>query len=244
MLVIPAVDIKQGRCVRLLQGEKNKETVFSDDPAAMAARWQAQGAELLHVVDLDGAFEGNPKNVEAIKTILATVDIPVQLGGGIRTMDNVRQYLEMGVSRVILGTEAIRNPSFVRDACSAFPKKIIVGIDARDGMVAVDGWTKTTRRRAVDIAKGFEGYGLRAIVFTDIHRDGMQSGTNIEQTKELARAVSIPIIASGGVSTIEDIDALLPLEKLGVEGVITGRAIYTGSLDLKKAIETARTHRQ
>ncbi len=240
MLVIPAVDIKQGRCVRLLQGEKNKETVFSDDPAAMAARWQAQGAELLHVVDLDGAFEGNPKNIEAIKTILAAVDIPVQLGGGIRTMDTITQYLELGVSRVILGTEAIRNPSFVHDACRAFPKKIIVGIDARDGMVAVDGWTKTTRRRAVDIAKGFEGYDLRAIVFTDIHRDGMQSGTNIEQTKELARAVFIPIIASGGVSTIEDIDALLPLEKMGVEGVITGRAIYTGSLDLRKAIEIAR----
>lgn len=244
MLVIPAVDIKQGRCVRLLQGEKNRETVFSDDPAAMAARWQAQGAELLHVVDLDGAFDGNPKNVEAIKAILATVDIPVQLGGGIRTMDTVRQYLEMGVSRVILGTEAIRNPGFVHDACRAFPKKIIVGIDARDGMVAVDGWTKTTRRRVVDIAKGFEGYDLRAIVFTDIHRDGMQSGTNIEQTKELAQAVSISIIASGGVSTIEDIDALLPLEKMGVEGVITGRAIYTGSLDLKKAIETARARRQ
>jgi phosphoribosylformimino-5-aminoimidazole carboxamide ribotide isomerase len=241
MLVIPAIDIKQGRCVRLLQGEKDRETVFSDDPAAMAARWQAQGAELLHVVDLDGAFEGNPKNLEAIKTILATVDIPVQLGGGIRNMDTVTQYLEMGASRVILGTEAIRKPNFVHNACRAFPQKIIVGIDARDGMVAVDGWTKTTRRRAVDIAKGFEGYGLRAIVFTDIRRDGMQSGTNIEQTMELARAVSISIIASGGVSTIEDIAALLPLEKLGVEGVITGRAIYTGSLDLKKAIETART---
>jgi phosphoribosylformimino-5-aminoimidazole carboxamide ribotide isomerase len=241
MLVIPAVDIKGGRCVRLLQGRKDSETVFSDDPSAMAARWEAQGAKLLHVVDLDGAFEGETKNVEAIRGIVGRVQMPIQLGGGIRTMETIAMYLDLGVSRIILGTEAIRNPGLVQEACRTYPGRIIVGIDARDGMVAVHGWTETTRREAIEVAKGFEGYGLTAIVFTDIHKDGMQTGPSIDQTRRLAESVSIDIIASGGVSNIEDIKALLPLEDVGVCGVITGRALYSGTLDLEEAIDVAQS---
>jgi phosphoribosylformimino-5-aminoimidazole carboxamide ribotide isomerase len=240
MLVIPAVDIKGARCVRLLQGRKDSETVFSDDPSAMAARWEAQGAELLHVVDLDGAFEKAPRNVEAIKSIVSRVHIPVELGGGIRTMDTIAMYLELGIARVILGTEAIRNPSLVKEACNSFPGKVMVSLDARDGMVAIGGWTQTTQRKAFEVAQAFEEYGLAGIVFTDIHRDGMQTGPNIGQTERLAELVSMPIIASGGVSNINDIKALLPLEPLGVEGVITGKALYAGTLDLKEALEVAK----
>ena len=240
MLIIPAVDIKGGRCVRLLQGLKDSETVFSDDPSAMAARWEKEGAEFLHVVDLDGAFERSPQNVEAIRQIVDRVRIPIQLGGGIRTVQAIDMYLDMGVSRVILGTEAIENPALVHNACRNYPGRIVVGIDARDGMVAVDGWTETTRRKTIDVAKEFEGCGLAAIVFTDIQRDGMQTGPSIAQTKEVAESVSIPVIASGGVSNIDDIRALLPLEDVGVQGVITGRALYSGSLDLRQATEIAR----
>ena len=236
MLIIPAVDIKGGRCVRLLQGRKDSETVFSDDPSLMAARWEREGAEILHVVDLDGAFERSPKNVEAIKGILDKVNIPIQLGGGLRTMDTISMYLDLGAARVILGTEAIRNPGIVEEACQAYPGRIIVGIDARGGMVAVDGWTETTEREAIDVAKSFETCDLAAIVFTDIDRDGMQTGPSIDQTRRLAESVSIPIIASGGVSNIDDIKSLLPLEAVGVQGVITGRALYSGALDLKKAL--------
>ncbi len=236
MLIIPAVDIKGGRCVRLLQGRKDSETVFSDDPSLMAARWESEGAEILHVVDLDGAFERSPKNVEAIKGILDKVNIPIQLGGGLRTMDTISMYLDLGAARVILGTEAIRNPGIVEEACQAYPGRIIVGIDARGGMVAVDGWTETTEREAIDVAKSFETCDLAAIVFTDIDRDGMQTGPSIDQTRRLAESVSIPIIASGGVSNIDDIKSLLPLEAVGVQGVITGRALYSGALDLKKAL--------
>lgn len=240
MLIIPAVDIKEGRCVRLLQGRKDSETVFSDDPSAMAATWEAQGAELLHVVDLDGAFKKSPQNVEAIKRILNRVKISIQLGGGIRTLETIAMYLGLGVARVILGTEAIRNPALVKEACKIYPDKIMVSIDARDGMVAIDGWTNTTQQQAIEVAKGFEGYGLAGIIFTDIHKDGMQTGPNIVQTKRLAESVSIPIIASGGVSDINDIKALLPLERLGVEGVITGKGLYAGTLNLKRALELAR----
>ncbi|MBE9581337.1 MAG: 1-(5-phosphoribosyl)-5-[(5-phosphoribosylamino)methylideneamino]imidazole-4-carboxamide isomerase [Proteobacteria bacterium] len=240
MLIIPAVDIKAGRCVRLLQGLKDSETVFSDDPSAMAARWEEEGAEFLHVVDLDGAFERSPQNVEAIRQIVDRVRIPIQLGGGIRTVQAIDMYLDMGVSRVILGTEAIENPALVHNACRNYPGRIVVGIDARDGMVAVDGWTETTGRKTIDVAKEFEGCGLAAIVFTDIQRDGMQTGPSIAQTKVVAESVSIPVIASGGVSNIDDIRALLPLEDVGVQGVITGRALYSGSLDLRQAIEIAR----
>jgi phosphoribosylformimino-5-aminoimidazole carboxamide ribotide isomerase len=237
MLIIPAVDIKEGRCVRLLQGRRDSETVFSDDPSAMAARWEAEGAQLLHVVDLDGAFEQGPQNVESIERIVNKVHIPIELGGGIRTMETISMYLDLGVTRVIVGTEAIRNPGLVREACRIYPGKIMVGIDARDGMVAVDGWTKTSEREAIAVAKGFEGWGLAAIVFTDIQKDGMEGGPSIEQAKALAEAVTTPIIASGGVSDIDDIKALLPLEEVGVEGVIIGRALYSGSINLKRALE-------
>lgn len=237
MLIIPAVDIKEGRCVRLLQGRRDSETVFSDDPSAMAARWEAEGAQLLHVVDLDGAFEQGPRNVEAVERIVNKLDIPIELGGGIRTMETISMYLDLGVSRVIVGTEAVRNPGLVRKACRVYPGRIMVSIDARDGMVAVDGWTETSEREAIAVAKGFEGFGLAAIVFTDIQKDGMESGPSIGQTKALAEAVTTPIIASGGVSGVDDIKALLPLQDVGVEGVIIGRALYSESVNLKQALE-------
>lgn len=240
MLIIPAVDIKGGRCVRLLQGREGSETIFSDDPSAMAGRWEAEGAELLHVIDLDGAFRKSPQNVEAIKRILDRVRIPVQLGGGIRNMETISMFLDLGVSRVILGTEAIRNPRLVEQACQAFPGKIMVGIDARNGMVAIEGWTQTTQQRAIDVAKVFEENGLAGIIFTDIHKDGMQTGPNIEETKRIAEAVSTPVIASGGVANINDIKALAGLEPHGVVGIITGRALYAGTLELKEALEVAQ----
>jgi phosphoribosylformimino-5-aminoimidazole carboxamide ribotide isomerase len=240
MLIIPAVDIKEGRCVRLLQGRKESETVFSHDPSAMAARWEEEGAEMLHVVDLDGAFEKGPRNLEAVKSVVKKVQIPVQLGGGIRTLESISMYLDLGVSRVVVGTEAIRNPSLVEAACQRHPGRIVVGIDAREGKVAVEGWTETTERDAVEVAKGFDGRELAAIVFTDIHRDGMETGPNIDQTKRLAASVKTPVIASGGVSGINDIKALLPLEAVGVAGVITGKALYSGSLDLREALKVAK----
>ena len=240
MIIIPAVDIKDGRCVRLLQGEMDRETVFSDNPTAMAQRWQALGAELIHLVDLNGAVEKKPRNMDTIKTILAGVHIPVQLGGGIRDMATIENYIDMGVSRIVLGTEAIRNPEFVALAARTYPDRIVVGIDARDGYVAIEGWTETTATTAVELARRFENLGIAAINFTDIHRDGMQSGPNLDATRQLAEAVSIPVVASGGVSTIDDIRDLLPLEPAGVQGVITGKALYSGSLDLKEAIALAR----
>jgi phosphoribosylformimino-5-aminoimidazole carboxamide ribotide isomerase len=241
MLIIPAVDIKEGRCVRLLQGREGSETVFSDDPSAMAARWEREGAELLHVIDLDGAFKKGPQNVEAVKRIIEKVDMPVQLGGGIRNIETISTFLDLGVSRVIIGTEAIRNPRIVEQACQAFPDKIMVGIDARNGMVAIEGWTQTTEQPAIEMAKSFEGLGgLAGIIFTDIHRDGMQTGPNIKETRRMAESVSTPIVASGGVGDINDIKALTELGPLGVVGVITGRALYDGTLDLKQAIEVAR----
>jgi len=240
-MIIPAVDIKDGRCVRLLQGEMDKETVFSDNPAAMAQRWQAMGAELIHLVDLNGAVDKKPRNLNTIETILAGVRVPVQLGGGIRDMATIETYINKGVARIVLGTEAIRNPDLVVQAARAFPECIVVGIDARNGYVAIEGWTETTGTTAVDLARRFEDIGIAAINFTDIHRDGMQSGPNIEATRQLAEAVSIPIVASGGVSTIDDIKNLLPLTAVGVQGVITGKALYSGSLDLRAAIALART---
>lgn len=241
MIIIPAVDIKNGRCVRLVQGRKQDETVFSDDPAAMALKWSQEGAELIHVVDLDGAFEQRPRNIEAIKKILQTVGTPIQLGGGIRNEQTVRAFLDMGVSRVIIGTEAIRNPEFVEKCAGIYPGRIVVGIDARGGRVAIEGWTETTRIKAVDLAKRFENCGVAAINFTDIYRDGMQTGPNIEQTRRIAQAVNIPVVASGGVATIADIQDLLPLEAVGVVGVITGKALYSGTLDFKKALAAARS---
>jgi phosphoribosylformimino-5-aminoimidazole carboxamide ribotide isomerase len=242
MIIIPAVDIKNGKCVRLLQGRMDKETVFSDDPAAMAERWEDEGAELIHVIDLDGAIEKSPQNLTSIRNIIDRVRVPIQVGGGIRNKKAVGLILDLGVQRVIIGTQAIRNPNFVKDSCKSFPGRIIVGIDARNGLVAIEGWTKTTRIKAVDLAKQFEDCGVAAINFTDIHRDGMQTGPNIDETRLLAEAVSIPVVASGGVSTIEDIKNLLPLKQSGVVGVITGKALYSGSLNLKEAINIAKQY--
>lgn len=239
MLVIPAIDLKGGRCVRLLQGRKDSETVFSDDPRAMAVRWETEGARLLHIVDLDGAFEKSPRNTETVKRILNGVAIPIQVGGGIRSMKTIAMYLGLGVARVILGTEAIRNPELVKKACKVYPDSIIVSLDARDGMVAVEGWTKITGRRVTEVARDLEEYGVAGIIFTDIHKDGMQTGPNLVETRRLAESVSIPVIASGGVSNINDIKELLLLEPLGVAGVIIGRALYSGSLKLKEAIRIA-----
>ena len=235
MLIIPAVDIKNGKCVRLLQGRMEDETVFSDDPAAMAQKWADAGAELIHVVDLDGAFEKRPQNLDAVRNIVNTVDTPIQLGGGIRNERTVEMILELGVQRVIIGTEAIRNPQWVKQAARQYPDQIVVGIDARDGRVAIEGWTETTTTRAVDLARQFEDCGVAAINFTDIHRDGMQTGPNITETGRLAEAINIPVVASGGVATIEDIKNLLPLAKVGVSGVITGKALYSGTLDFEEA---------
>jgi len=236
MIIIPAVDIKQGKCVRLRQGRMDQTTEYGADPAAMAVKWQSLGAEMIHVVDLDGAFAKSAVNFGSVKTILDQVAVPVQVGGGIRDMATIDTYLAAGVARVIIGSEAVYRPDFVKEACKRFPGKIVVGIDARNGMVAVEGWSKTSETRAVDLARAFETSGVAAINFTDIHRDGMQTGPNIEETAALAKAVSIPVIASGGVSTIEDITRLLEIERYGVTGVITGRALYEGTLDLKQAI--------
>ena len=210
--------------------------MFSDDPAAMAQRWANEGADLIHVIDLDGAFEKHPQNLNAIKKIIDTVDTPIQLGGGIRNQRNVDTVLDLGVTRVIIGTEAIRNPGWVKQAARQHPDKIVVGIDARDGRVAIEGWTETTPTMAVDLAKQFENCGVAAINFTDIHRDGMQTGPNIAETRRLAEAINIPVVASGGVATIEDIQNLLPLTEVGVSGVITGKALYSGTLDFKQAL--------
>ena len=236
MIIIPAIDIKGGRCVRLLQGRMDKETVYSDDPSAMASRWEKDGAGRLHVVDLDGAVEKSPKNLPQIRSIIDSVEIPVQVGGGIRDMETLRMYLESGVDRVVIGTEAIRNPDLVRQACQAYPDRIVVGIDARNGRVAIEGWTETTDASAVELARRFEDSGVAAINFTDIERDGMRTGPNIAETRRLAESMSIPVVASGGVSSLDDIKALLPLASLGVVGVIIGKALYDGNVDLPEAV--------
>lgn len=237
MIIIPAVDIKNGKCVRLLQGEMDRETIFSDDPSAMAQKWEKQGARLIHVVDLDGAFEKTPVNLMAIKKILSTVKVDIQVGGGIRNEETAKMFLDIGVKRIVIGTEAHKNPKFVKDICRMYPNQVVVGIDAKKGFVAIEGWTQTTEMKAVDLAKTYEDCGVAAINFTDIYRDGMQTGPNIEETKRLAEAVSIPVVASGGVSTIDDIRNLLSIEKYGVEGVITGKAIYSGTLDFREAVK-------
>ena len=241
MIIIPAVDIKNGKCVRLVQGRMEDETVFSTDPAAMAKKWANAGAELIHVVDLDGAFEKSPQNLDAVNNIINTVDTPIQLGGGIRNERTVKTLLDMGVKRVIIGTEAINNPEWVIQTSRRFPGQVVVGIDARNGRVAIEGWTETTHTRAVDLAKRFEDCGVAAINFTDIYRDGMQTGPNISETRRLAEAISIPVVASGGVATIDDIKNLLPLEKVGVTGVITGKALYSGTLDFKQALSLVQS---
>lgn len=237
MLLIPAIDLKDGHCVRLKQGDMDQSTTFGEDPAAMARRWVDAGARRLHLVDLNGAFAGKPKNLAAIKSILKEVgdDIPVQLGGGIRDLDTIEKYIDGGLRYVIIGTAAVKNPGFLKDACSAFGGHIIVGLDAKDGKVATDGWSKLTGHEVVDLAKKFEDWGVESIVYTDIGRDGMLSGINIDATVKLAQALTIPVIASGGLGSMRDIDQLCAVEDEGVQGVICGRAIYSGDLDFAAA---------
>jgi phosphoribosylformimino-5-aminoimidazole carboxamide ribotide isomerase len=240
VLVIPAIDLKGGQCVRLKQGVMSEETVFSAHPEEMALRWFQAGAERIHVVDLDGAVRGRPTNTEIIRRIVETVPIPVQLGGGIRDRGVLEAYLDMGIAQVILGTVAWKNPAFVRDVCSAFPGKIILGIDAKEGRVAVEGWTEETDLDPVQMARQFEDEGTWAIIYTDISRDGMGTGPNVEATGRLARAVDIPLIASGGIGDLSDVIRVLALEKEGVMGMITGRALYDGRLNLEEAIRRTK----
>ena len=237
MLLIPAIDLKDGHCVRLKQGDMEQSTTFGEDPAAMARRWVDAGARRLHLVDLNGAFAGKPKNFAAIQAILKEVgsDIPVQLGGGIRDLDTIEKYLESGLRYVIIGTAAVKNPGFLKDACTAFGGHIIVGLDAKDGKVATDGWSKLTGHEVADLGKKFQDWGVESIIYTDIGRDGMLSGINIEATVKLAQALTIPVIASGGLGSMCDIEQLCAVEKEGVEGVICGRAIYSGDLDFAAA---------
>ena len=241
MLLIPAIDLKDGHCVRLKQGDMDQSTTFGEDPAAMARKWLEAGARRLHLVDLNGAFAGVPKNFTAIKSILQEVgeDIPVQLGGGIRDLDTIEKYIDGGLRYVIIGTAAVKNPGFLKDACTAFGGHIIVGLDAKDGKVATDGWSKLTGHEVVDLARKFEDWGVESIVYTDIGRDGMLTGINIEATVKLAQALTIPVIASGGLGSIADIEKLCAVEDEGIEGVICGRAIYSGDLDFTKAQERA-----
>lgn len=239
MLIIPAIDLKDGNCVRLKQGRMEDDTIFSSDPVAMALNWQKQGARFLHIVDLNGAFAGEPINREIIKKIVTALDIPCQLGGGIRDLATVKAYLSLGLNRIILGTVAVENPELVQQAAKTFPGQVCVGIDARKGMVATRGWADETQVKALDLALKFEDCGIAAIIYTDILRDGMQTGVNLEETRALADAISIPVIASGGISTIDDVKALLPLEKSGVNAAITGRALYAGTLKLDTAQQVA-----
>jgi len=240
MIILPAIDLKAGKCVRLEQGLMEKDTVYNDDPAAQARIWQEQGGEFLHIVDLDGAFAGVPKNRAAIKAIVEAIDIPSELGGGIRDLQTIEAYLELGLTRVILGTVAKENPALVAEACKAFPGRIVVGIDAKDGLVAVRGWADVTTKQAAELAKEMEGVGVEAIIYTDISRDGMLQGPNIAATQKLAEAISIPVIASGGLSSLDDIRRLMAIEASGVSGVIAGKAIYNGAIDLRQAVALTR----
>ncbi len=241
MLIIPAIDIKDGHCVRLRQGDMQDSTTYSEDPGAMARQWLEQGAARLHVVDLNGAVAGKPKNEPAIRKIVETVgdSIPVQLGGGIRDLDTIERYLDLGVSYVIIGTAAVKNPGFLQDACTAFSGHIIVGLDAKDGKVAVEGWSKMTGHDVTDLALKFQDYGVEAVIYTDIGRDGMLSGINIDSTVKLARVLRIPVIASGGLTGLADVEALCKVESEGISGVIAGTSIYKGTLDFKAALAAA-----
>jgi phosphoribosylformimino-5-aminoimidazole carboxamide ribotide isomerase len=236
MIILPAIDLKEGRCVRLEQGLMEKDTVYHDDPAAQALIWQQQGGEFLHIVDLDGAFAGVPKNKAAIRAIVEAISIPSELGGGIRDLQTIEAYLDLGIDRVILGTIAKENPALVKEACQKFPGHIVVGIDAMNGLVAVRGWADVTEKKASEMAKEMEGFGVEAIIYTDIARDGMMQGPNIEATRLLAEAINIPVIASGGLSSLDDIRRLMAIEASGVTGVITGKAIYSGAIDLREAV--------
>jgi phosphoribosylformimino-5-aminoimidazole carboxamide ribotide isomerase len=242
MLIIPAIDLKDGHCVRLKQGNMKDVTVFNEDPAAQARHWADLGAERLHLVDLNGAVAGKPINEEVIRAIVDALgdEVPVQLGGGIRDLDTIERYLDDGISYVIIGTAAVKNPGFLHDACYAFPGHIMVGLDARDGKVATDGWSKMTGHDVVDLARKFEDLGVEAIIYTDIGRDGMLTGVNVDATVKLARELRTPVIASGGIASIEDIQRLLPYEEDGIIGAIAGRALYEGKLDFKAAMKAAK----
>jgi phosphoribosylformimino-5-aminoimidazole carboxamide ribotide isomerase len=241
MLIIPAIDLKDGKCVRLKQGDMSDVTIFSDDPVATARRWLDLGARRLHVIDLNGAAAGKPKNESAIRAIADAVGdkMPIQLGGGIRDLDTIERYLDAGVSYVIIGTAAVKTPGFLHDACTAFTGHVLVALDAKDGKVAVDGWSKMTGHDVADLAKKFEDYGVEAIIYTDIGRDGMLSGVNIEATVALARQLTVPVIASGGLTNIDDVKKLCAVEAEGITGAITGRAVYQGTLDFKEAQKLA-----
>jgi len=237
MLLIPAIDLKDGHCVRLEQGDMSVSTSFGDDPAAMARRWLKAGARRLHLVDLNGAFAGKPVNEAAVKAIIKEVggEIPIQLGGGIRDLDTIERYLDDGLSFIIIGTAAVKSPGFLKDACTAFGGHIIVGLDAKDGKVATDGWSKLTGHEVVDLGLKFQDYGVEGVIYTDIGRDGMLTGINIDATVKLAQALTIPVFASGGLSSMTDIEQLCAVEDEGIEGVICGRSIYTGALDFTQA---------
>jgi phosphoribosylformimino-5-aminoimidazole carboxamide ribotide isomerase len=241
MLIIPAIDLKDGHCVRLKQGNMEGATVFSEDPGAMAKHWLDQGARRLHVVDLNGAFAGKPRNEAAIRAIVKAVgdEIPVQLGGGIRSLEVIERYLDDGVTYIIIGTAAVKTPGFLHDACYAFPGHIMVGLDARDGKVAVEGWSKMTGHDVLDLAKKFQDYGVEAIIHTDIGRDGMMGGLNVDATVDLARELAVPVIASGGISSLDDVRTLCSYESEGIVGAIAGRALYQGTLDLGAAQKLA-----
>lgn len=241
MLIIPAIDLKDGHCVRLKQGVMESATLFSEDPAAMAKAWADKGARRLHLVDLNGAVAGKPKNEPAIKAIVSALgdSLPIQLGGGIRDLDTVERYLDDGISYVIIGSAAVKTPGFLHDACYAFPGHIMVGLDAKDGKVAVDGWSKVTGHDVVDLAKKFQDYGVEAIIYTDIGRDGMMTGVNVEATVELAKSLTVPVIASGGINSLDDIRALCKIESEGVVGAISGRALYQGAFDFAEAQKLA-----
>ena len=240
MIIYPAIDIRGGRCVRLTEGRFDAETVFADDPAEMALKWAGMGAEFLHLVDLDGALAGEGKNVPVIERILQSVNIPVQLGGGIRNLETIEKLLALGVTRLILGSAAVNNPQLVEEACKKYPGHIAVGIDAKNGEVAIEGWGKGSGVAATELAKKMAAYGVETIIYTDISRDGMLSGVNVEATAALARACGVPIIASGGVASIEDIRRVKAVEADGVQGCIIGKAIYTGAVDLKEALALAK----
>lgn len=238
MIIIPAIDLKDGKCVRLLQGKKEKVTVYSDDPASMAKHWVSMGAELLHVVDLDGAFTGEQRNFDKIKAIRDAVDIPIEVGGGLRNIDRIETLISLGINRAIIGTSAAEDHEMLRSACEKFPGRVIVGIDAKDGKLAVKGWVEVTEWDAVEFAGKMENAGAAGIIYTDILRDGMLTGPNIDAMAKMVKAVKIPVIASGGVSKIEDIKNLIKIENLW--GIITGKALYSGALDLKEAIKIVR----
>lgn len=243
MLIIPAIDLKNGKCVRLKQGDMEQETVFSENPVEVVKRWRDEGARRLHIVDLDGAIKGRPVNHEVIsEMVLSCGDIPIQVGGGIRDEETIQGYLDIGVSLVILGTKAVTSPHFVSDACLEFPNHIIVGLDVREGKVATDGWSKLSRHDALDIAKGFESDGVNSIIFTDIGRDGMLSGVNVEATAKFASELTVPVIASGGVSSLDDIKSLCAVSSEGVAGVVVGRAIYEGKVSLAEAQSVANEY--